>query len=240
MKTNLPKPIIINRIINENYKVKTFVSKTEIKSKPGQFILVWLPRLAERPFAVVDDSPLAFTVAKVGKFTQALHNLKEGDRIWFRGPFGKGVFKLEGEEHLLIGGGYGVAPLYFLAKKSLKGHKMTMIIGAKSKNELLFEEKFNRLRIKVQVATEDGSRGENGLAPNLLYKILSEKKVDCVYACGPMPMLAKVVEICHNFKVNFQISLETIIKCGIGVCGSCSYQGKLVCQDGPVFRHWPF
>lgn len=239
MKVSLPQPTVITKVMAENHKVKTFITQAKIKAKPGQFILVWLPRLAEKPFAVVNDSPLIFTVAKVGNFTQTLHQLKEGDKIWFRGPFGKGVFKKKSGNHLLVAGGYGVAPLYFLTERLLSKQKPLIIIGAKTKKELLFEKRFKNLGCEVLVVTEDGSQGKKGLATNLIDEILLKKKIDCVYACGPEPMLEKVVEICKGNKIKYQISLEALIKCGFGVCGSCSQGGKLICQDGPVFSRWP-
>jgi len=239
MKVSLPQPTNLTKVMTENQKVKTFITQAKIKAKPGQFILVWLPRLAEKPFAVVNDSPLTFTVAKVGSFTQALHKLKAGDRIWFRGPFGKGVFKKKSGNHLLVAGGYGVAPLYFLAKRLLNKQKTLVVIGAKTKKDLLFEKKFRDLGCKVLVTTQDGSWGKKGLATDLLSEVLLKKKIDCVYACGPEPMLEKVVEICRKNRIKYQISLEALIKCGFGICGSCSREGKLICQDGPVFSQWP-
>lgn len=239
MKISLPQPTTIIQVIKENYKVKTFITQAKIKAQPGQFIMVWLPRLAEKPFAVVDDNPLTVTVAKVGNFTRSLHKLKKGDKVWFRGPFGKGVFKKNGKNHLLVGGGYGVAPLYFLANKLLNKSKPMVIIGAKTKKELLFEKRFKNLGLKVLVTTEDGSRGKKGLATDQLEEILLGKKINCVYSCGPEPMLEKVVDICKTYNVNYQVSLEAIIKCGLGVCGSCSRGGKLICLDGPVFSKWP-
>lgn len=239
MRISLPKATTIARVIKENDEVKTFIAQAKIKARPGQFILVWLPRVAEKPFAVVDDAPLTFTVAKVGNFTRVLHRLKKDDKVWFRGPFGKGVFKKKGRNHLLVGGGYGVAPLYFLAKRLLGRQNASVIIGAKTKKELLFEKKFKDAGLKVLATTEDGSKGRKGLATVLLEEILSEKEIDCIYACGPEPMLEKVVEICQSFRKNYQVSLEAIIKCGFGVCGSCSRAGKLVCLDGPVFTRWP-
>lgn len=239
MKTSLPKSVVIKKIIKENFRTKTFVTDIKIKAKPGQFILAWLPRLAERPFAIVNDSPLTFTVVKVGSFTRALHELKKDDKIWFRGPFGQGVFRKRGRSHLLVGGGYGVAPLYFLAKRLPNKRKSTIIVGAKTKKELLFEKKFKDLGLGVLVSTEDGSRGKKGLATDWMKEMPLGKKIDCVYACGPEAMLKGVVEICQSFKKKYQVCLEAIIKCGFGVCGSCTRGSRLACHDGPVFSRWP-
>lgn len=238
MKVSLPQPTVIARVIKENDKVKTFITQAKIKAYPGQFVLIWLPRVAEKPFAVVADSPLTFTVAKVGNFTRALHKLKKGDKIWFREPLGKKGFKRKGRNHLLVGGGYGVAPLYFLTERLLNKSKTTIIIGAKTKRELLFEKRFRNLGAEVLITTEDGSKGKKGLASNRAQEIISKRKIDCVYACGPEPMLGKVVEICKSYRVRYQVSLEAIVKCGFGVCGSCARKGKLICQDGPVFSRW--
>lgn len=239
MKVNLPQPTVIKKIIKENYRVKTFVTEAKIKARPGQFIMVWLPRIAERPFAVVNNNPLTFTVAKVGNFTEAIHRLKKRDKIWFRGPFGRGVFEPKNGANLLVAGGYGVAPLYFLAKKLLQKQKNSIIVGAKTRKELLFGKKFKDLKMKVFPTTEDGSYGGKGSVTHILKELLLKKKINCVYACGPELMLKKVVDICKRHKVNYQVSLEAIMKCGFGVCGSCSRGGKLVCLDGPVFKKWP-
>jgi len=117
MRTSLPKPTRIGQVIVENAKVKTFILETSLEAEPGQFVMIWLPRVNEKPFSLVDADPLTITVARVGPFTSELHRLEVGDRLWFRGPLGRG-FELVGENLLLVGGGYGVAPLAFLAKRA--------------------------------------------------------------------------------------------------------------------------
>jgi len=238
-KTSLPKPITIKKIIQENFRTKTFVTDEKIIAQPGQFVMLWLPRIAEKPFSVVDDHPLTFTAMSVGPFTKNLNSkIEEGDKIWYRGPFGKGTFKTVKAKKLLVAGGCGAAPLLFLAQK-IKDKKTTrVIIGAKTQKELLFEKRFKKLGTKIIITTDDGSKGIKGFATNTLEKILKKEKISGVYSCGPKPMLKKVAEICDKFKTRYQLSLEALIKCGFGVCGSCSCGGKLVCQDGPVFSKW--
>lgn len=240
MKASLPKPITIKKIIQENFRTKSFVTDEKIKAEPGQFIMLWLPRIAEKPFSVVDNHPLTFTAMSVGPFTKNLNSkIKKGDKIWYRGPFGKGTFKAVKGKKILVSGGCGCVPLYFLAKKLRRKKTIRVIVGAKTKKELLFEKKFKELGFKTIVATDDGSKGIKGFTTDVLQEILEKEQVSCVYGCGPEAMLKKVAQICDKFKTRYQLSLEALIKCGFGVCGSCSRGGKLVCQDGPVFSKWP-
>lgn len=239
-KISLPKPIIVKKIIQENFRTKTFMTDVKIKAKPGQFIMLWLPSIAEKPFSVTWDNPLTFTVMSVGKFTKTLNQkIRKGDRVWYRGPFGKRVFRVVKGKKILISGGCGCVPLFFLAK-TLKNKKTTrVIVGAKTKKELLFEKRFKKLGFKTIITTDDGSKGIKGFTTDVLKEILEKEKIVCVYGCGPEAMLKKTREICDKLKTKFQLSLEALMKCGFGICGSCSRGGKLVCQDGPVFSKWP-
>ncbi len=239
-KTSLPTPTTIKKIIKENHLTKTFVLNIKVKAQPGQFIMVWLPRLAEKPFSLTDSNPLTFTVRKLGKFTNYLNSkTKAGETIYYRGPFGKGTFKNTQGKKIFVSGGCGCGPLYFFSK-TLKSKKTTQIIlGAQNKKELLFVNRFKKLGFKTKVCTDDGSQGFKGFTTDLLEKILQKEKISCVYACGPMPMLRKIHKLCKTYKIKYQLSLETLMKCGFGVCGSCAIGNKLVCEDGPVFSRWP-
>jgi dihydroorotate dehydrogenase electron transfer subunit len=235
MKSGLPQPTKIAKIIEENAQVKTFGLEAAVEADPGQFIMVWLPRVDEKPFSLVDADPVTITVAKVGPFTEKLHRLKIDDRIWFRGPLGQG-FELMGERILLIGGGYGVAPLAFLAQRAAgAGRRITAVIGARSRADLVFPRRFAELGCSVVLATEDGSAGVRGLATDVAESLLERGEVDAVYACGPEAMLNRVLELCRGYRLSCQLSLEKYMRCGLGVCGSCQRGGRLVCRDGPVF-----
>lgn len=241
MKISFPQPAIIKKIIKENFRTKTFVTDQKIKAKPGQFIMIWLPKKTEKPFSLMNDNPLTFTVMSVGLFTKSLNTkIKKGDKIWYRGPFGRGVFKNIKGKKIIVSGGCGCILLYFLSKQ-IKNKKITrIIVGAKTKKELLFHQRFKRLGFKTIITTDDGSAGKKGLTTDILEKILQQEKISCVYGCGPEPMLKKVAKICEENKTKYQISLESIIKCGFGVCGNCVLpNGELVCLDGPVFDTWP-
>lgn len=235
MRTSLPQPARIGRVIAESAKVKTFVIEASLEAEPGQFVMVWLPGVNEKPFSLVDADPLTLTVARVGPFTSELHKLRAGDRLWFRGPLGRG-FELVGENLLLVGGGYGVAPLAFLARRAREaGCAVAVIIGAQTKGELVFESRLAGLGCRVVAATEDGSAGVRGLAADVAGDLLSGGDFDAVYTCGPEAMLDRLAEICKGCRIPCQLSREGYMRCGLGVCGSCQRDGLLVCRDGPVF-----
>jgi len=243
-KTSLPIPITVKKIIKENFKTKTFITDINLlNAKPGQFVMIWLPELAEKPFSLTNNKPFAFTVQAVGKFTKTLNNqIRLGDKIWYRGPFGNGTFKNVNGKKILVAGGCGCVPLYFFAK-SLKNKKdikdTKVIVGAKDKQELLFYNRFKKLGFETIIVTDNGSQGIKGFATDVLENILKQEKIACVYSCGPKIMLKKIAILCQQYKTKYQLSLEALMKCGFGICGSCSIGGKLVCHDGPVFSKWP-
>ena len=235
MKSGLPRPTKIADVIEESVKVKTFILEASLEAEPGQFVMVWLPRVDEKPFSLVDADPLTLTVARVGPFTEKLHRLRIDDRIWFRGPLGRG-FELAGENLLLVGGGYGVAPLAFLARRAREaGCEVTVVIGAQRKDDLIFESCFAELGCRVVSATEDGSAGVRGLAAYVADDLLAWGDFDAVYACGPEAMLDRLAEMCMGRYIPCQLSREGYMRCGLGICGSCQRGGMLVCRDGPVF-----
>lgn len=238
MQTSLPKAVLVTKVIQENFKTKSYVCNEKITALPGQFIMIWLPGVGEKPLSLTDNDPLTFTVSAVGKFTKTLNStVKPNDKIWYRGPFGNGVFKIVPGKKILVTGGCGCVPVHFLAK-TIKD-KPEVIVGAKNKAEILFENRFEKLGLKVSVTTDDGSYGYKGFTTDLLAKKIQKEKIACVYACGPEMMLKKIADLCDKFKVQYQLSLEAFMKCGFGVCGSCAKNGKLVCKDGPVFSRWP-
>lgn len=231
----LHRPMSITEIAEETPKVKTFTLDSRLDAQPGQFVMVWRPRLDEKPFSLVSDDPATLTVAKVGSFSGRLHELEVGDRLWIRGPLGRG-FDIRGDRVLLVGGRYGVPPLAFLASRATGITRKVAVIGARTKNELFFEDRFAASGCEVMVVTEDCSAGEGGVCTDIAEALLSEERFDAVYACGPEAMLDEVEEICRQRDIPGQLSKEAYMRCGLGVCGSCQRDGLLVCVDGPVFR----
>lgn len=231
----LPRVIPISKIIQENSYTKTFVMDDAIPdASPGQFVMLWLPGLDEKPFAIVATNPLTLTVAAVGPFTSSLHERHVGDLIGWRGPHGHGFELSASGETLLIGGGYGVAALYFAAQRiQARQGKMTVAIGGRTSDDVLFADRFRALGARVVVATEDGSCGFRGLVTDAARETLDQSSN--VLACGPEAMLLAVMRETLAKNISAQLSVERYMKCGFGICGQCTLSGKLVCQDGPVF-----
>ncbi|MEA3336976.1 MAG: dihydroorotate dehydrogenase electron transfer subunit [Chloroflexota bacterium] len=243
----LHQPMRIMAIRQENATTRSFVLDGKLDALPGQFVMAWLPDIDEKPFGLALADPVTLTIAAVGPFSQALHDLQAGDLIWIRGPLGKG-YLLPGGDHapmrnLLIGGGYGVAPLFFLAQRllSLK-QPVAMIIGARTAHGLLFVEQIRKLGIPLQLTTEDGSQGLPGLVTDAVGPILDgePRLASMIYACGPPGMLQAIARVGMKRRVQVQLSWEAHMRCGIGLCGSCEVgDGWLVCLDGPVFQADP-
>lgn len=224
--------------------VKTFTFKDRqcAKAKPGQFLMLWIPGVDEIPLSVLEaknsEAMVSVAVKRVGEATQALHNLRVGDVIGVRGPFGNS-FTFEKGKALLVGGGVGIAPLAFLAKRLVsKASKTVMVLGAKTRGELLFLDDLKRLcgEENVLASTEDGSCGVKGLASNFADAVLAKEKFERVYACGPEQMVRRVFECAENSGVFFEASLERLMRCAMGICGSCVIGEYRVCRDGPVFN----
>lgn len=144
---------------------------------------------------------------------------------------------------LLIGGGYGVAPLRFLAERLLAAdYAVSMIIGARTAADLLLIDAFQSMDVRLWLTTEDGSAGLRGLATDAIDPALSavSEQTAMVYACGPTGMLRAVAALCRAKGLPMQLSWEAHMRCAIGLCGSCEVgAGWLTCLDGPVFRFNP-
>lgn len=214
----------------------TLVLEGEMSAEPGQFVMVWLPDIEERPFAVVSEAPLRLCVQPVGPFTRALAALAPGDRVWVRGPYGHG-FRLEGERHLLVGGGSGIASLTLLAEVARhRGDAVHVVLGARRADQLMLTWRFAALGCHLTLTTDDGSVGLRGTVLDGIEAVTeSGWQPQAIYACGPEAMLAAVAARAEALAVPCQVSLERVMKCGLGVCGHCHCGEFLVCQDGPVF-----
>ena len=207
---------------------------------PGQFVMAWLPGYEEIPISpsLQDGSVLRLTIAAVGPTSRAFHRLSCGSRVFVRGPYGKG-FALHGlKRPLLVAGGYGIAPLAYAVRHLLRnGAKPVIAVGGRtSKHVYLVDELASLGETEVYVYTEDGSAGKKGLVVDFLVEH-DLGGFDGILACGPERMLYETYKIVKRkgVSVKVQFSVERIIKCGIGICGSCSLGSKLVCRDGPVF-----
>lgn len=232
------RPFRIREKIAENAKTISLVLDGSMACAPGQFGMLWLPGADEKPFSISGSDPLMFTVTRVGPFSDALHALRPGDTLWVRGPFGTG-FSLEPGPTLLVGGGYGAAPLAFLAERLLAadlGSRVEAALGARAAGDLLFTRRFSSLGVPVHAATEDGSEGTRGLVTDIVGPLLASGGFSRVGACGPHAMLEALAEVCRRAGVPAELSYEAYMRCGIGLCGACEHGGRLVCMDGPVFE----
>ena len=233
-----PRRAEIAKIVNESQGVKSFYLRVDLpKPDPGQFLMVWLPGAEEVPMSIsgIIGGNLRISVSREGPTTAKLHELKKGDALFVRGPFGKG-FSL-GDSCLLIGGGYGVAPLIFASEVlSDSGGRWVLAVGAKNASELLFVREARGCG-EVHTATEDGSSGHRGVVTDLMGKLLAERDFDLILTCGPEKMMYEVLRGGLERGIHVQASLERYMKCGFGVCGSCVLDpiGMRVCADGPVF-----
>ncbi len=227
----------IKKIVRETSKAVTLILDGKIKYEPGQFIMLWLPGVDEKPFAVsyLENDYFGITIEKKGSFTTTISRIKPGSKVGIRGPFGNG-FSPKGNS-IIVAGGLGMAPALQLIKHIKDS---TIIQGAKSKDLLLYLEDKGLLamieknRNRIIYCTDDGSFGIHGFTTDILEEMIT-RNTRTVYACGPEIMIKQVFDICEKNSIECQASLERFMKCGIGICGSCCIDDQLVCKDGPVF-----
>lgn len=204
---------------------------------PGQFVNLRIPSLfLRRPISVCDASgnelKLVYRVA--GKGTKQLTHLKSGDTIDVLVELGNGYdLTVSGEQPLLIGGGVGVPPLYYLAKSLIEqGKQVTAVLGFNKAEECFYEAEFQKLGVQTIVTTVDGSYGHKGFVTDAL-----PESYTSFYTCGPMPMMKALYK---TTVTSGQFSLEERMGCGFGACMGCSIQtkngAKRVCKEGPVFQ----
>lgn len=243
--------VTIRQVADDVFRLTVRAPQIAAAAFPGQFVMARVADgfdpLLRRPFSIhrlSADGTLSLLFKVIGKGTNILANVIQGDFIDLIGPLGKG-FDLSCEQPVcLIGGGMGIAPLYFLAQKLADNHRRQtekdhILIGARNRDELhLFAEEFTALGYTVQLATDDGSMGHHGFIPELLNPVLPE--VSLVYTCGPHPMMKSIVGKCRQVDVACQVSLETHMACGMGACLGCTVAGAAgnylhVCKQGPVF-----
>ena len=245
-ETNFLRTVKIERVIKESSLVKTFFFNDKLCAggKPGQFVMVWLPGFDEIPMSISSTGPGDFasiTVADVGEATKLLHKKERNDILGVRGPLGNSFQPSRGRV-LLVGGGTGIAPLLFLTTRLLElKANVTFLFGAKTKEELLFlpqiEKTLSEAGNVAGACTEDGSYGHGGVVTELAEDAMKKGKFDMIYACGKEQMLLKVFRLAEKHRTPLQASLERLMRCAIGLCGSCTIGKYRVCVDGPVFTN---
>jgi len=243
IKNNEMRIVKIHKVKTEVRNVKTIFFEDGLcaSAEPGQFLMVWIPGVDEIPLSLSSASGrlASVTVKEVGEATRALNRMKKGNLLGIRGPFGS-YFRIMGKSALVVGGGIGVAPLLMLVNKLLSEDvETTFIEGAKTRSEILFQDQLTALHeergLEVIFTTDDGSYGIKGLATEAAEKCLSEKKFDAIYACGKEAMIRELRSLAEKHGIQMQASLERIMRCAMGICGSCVIGRCRVCKDGPVF-----
>jgi dihydroorotate dehydrogenase electron transfer subunit len=235
------------------------------EARPGQFLMVKVSDqpypLLRRPFSLHarDKSRVELFFSKAGIGTAMLAEKKPGETLDILGPLGKG-FRLGkrpagGKTVFLVGGGRGIAPLYFSARiLRSRGDRPLIFYGGRTESHLPLLPKLVQQRFETFVSTDDGSLGFHGFVCPMFERELARwrcaprrgrarRRVE-VFACGPDPMLKRVAEIAAAYRVPAQFSLESIMGCGIGACWGCVKKIKTggqtewvkVCEEGPVFR----
>lgn len=215
--------------------------------QPGQFVQVRVDGSAStylrRPISIHDvdlqRNEITLLVQQVGEGTRHLAAAKVGDPINMVLPLGNG-FTLPGQQDkvLLVGGGIGIAPLYYFAKVlNQKGNRPTLLLGGKSQVDLIRLDDYRKLG-ETFVTTEDRSIGEKGFVT--MHSVWQKKSFDKIYVCGPKPMMKAVAKLAAEKGVWCEVSLENLMACGLGACLCCvedTVDGHVcVCKEGPVFN----
>jgi dihydroorotate dehydrogenase electron transfer subunit len=254
-------------VIKKYYKILVFCPGVAKLAKPGQFVQVKVNNgdqpLLRRPLGIhrvmrpaslkrqADCEQIEILYEVLGQGTEILAQRKVGEYLDIIGPLGNG-FDLQtldqGLRPILVAGGMGIAPIVFLAETIInkqvagsKGPKPLVLIGAKTKKQLLCIAQLESLGCEVRVATDDGSRGFRGKVTNLLQRFLAsvDQPALAMYSCGPRPMLKEICRLAKQYNFPAQISLEEHMACGIGACLGCVVNTtdgyKRVCKEGPVF-----
>ncbi len=238
-----PQFIPITKIVDETPQVKTFYFSYSLGSKPGQFIMLWIPGLDQKPFSIGYDDGKQFglTIFNRGPLTKELFEMNIGDRVGITGPYGASFSVKPNTHYIMVAGGYGAAPLGFLAEEAVKlDSTVDFCAGARDQHNLLFEKRIEKLPgATLHLATDDGSKGHKGyvtdLLPNLIKNYKGNKSILLV-TCGPELMEKKVLDVANNLNINCEVSIERFMKCGIGICGQCCVDplGIRMCMEGPV------
>lgn len=250
LQSRLPKTYRIKEVKQETENVRLYTFDGSLGARPGQFIMLWVPGVDEVPLSVAYDDGAETKIAffAVGDTTEALANMNVGDLVGMRGPFGTHYEWKPGQHLALVAGGYGAAPMFFVASESVHhGTTIDVIVGARGKEHLLFLDALESLpHVALHIATDDGSMGFKGYNVQMLDKMLEvtqnpkteEKAIDQIFACGPERMLKAALDISNKYSVPCQLSMERYMKCGYGLCGNCVMDplGVRMCVEGPVVK----
>lgn len=263
----LPHSAIVKEIISETPDIKTFrlIFEDERLQKsftylPGQFVEFSVYGAGEAPFCLASSptrpGQIKCTIKKMGKVTQAIHDLEVGERVGIRGPYGNGfpLKELRGKNLVVVGGGIGLAPLRSLIQNILDKRDeygdLLIIYGARSTEDLVYQKELqewqNSPGVKMVLTVDPGGedqkwQGEIGFVPTILEKVNPSPDNRMLITCGP-PIMIRYVLLGATEKMGYRpqqiiTTLEMKMKCGLGKCGRCNIGRVYVCKDGPVFTY---
>lgn len=243
-------------VIKDIYKFSVKAPEIVEVSKPGNFIEIRVTEgidpFLRRPISIYnldkENGILEFIFQVKGKGTEILAKKEEGNDIDIIGPLGHGTFKYEKYKNIaIIGGGIGIFPLYELSKEAkLNNVKVSCYLGFRNKELVMLEDDFKKVVDSLVITTDDGTYKNKGFAIDYLKQDMEKSKYDCIYACGPLPMLKAIQKYANENNIDCQISLEEKMACGLGVCLGCAVKTAKspkeapeywhVCKGGPVFN----
>ena len=248
-KAQVKATILQNARIKGDY----FCAKLEMASipqlaQPGQFVHVQIPdlshRILRRPFSIfnVEGNTLSLLYKVVGEGTRQLSTIAPQKAVDIVGPLGRPFSPLP-EKSVIVAGGYGCAATYLLAKNA--SVKPLVLIGGRTKEDILLKEEYEALGCQVRVSTDDGSLGLKGRVTQLLQQAINGQT--WLAACGPIPMLKALAELMPSLNLKGELSLDKAMCCGVGACFACVTKVKdaaspdgwryaRVCAEGPVFN----
>jgi len=234
--------------LNEDNYILRLTTEGEIPEiMPGNFAEIKVPNSEDvflrRPISILDadyeKKELSFYIKAIGKGTRKLGKLNIGETVNVIYPLGNHFVVGSQKKVLIVGGGSGIAPFVKLGRElKSKNIETTFLIGARSSSDVFLTDEFAKYG-KVEVTTEDGSRGEKGLVTQHTV-VNADFDFEKVYTCGPDPMMKAVAKIAKDNGVECEASLENMMACGIGACLCCvtptKSGNKVVCAEGPVFN----
>jgi dihydroorotate dehydrogenase electron transfer subunit len=228
----------ITRAVHDTPFDATIEFKDEAPMAPGQFFMVWVYGAEEVPMSASLIGPKgkrAVTARNFGETTAAIRELKFGDRVGLRGPFGNG-FSMAWKKPLFVGGGVGMSSIITAIDAwAAKGRKPVVVVGGRTAKDLLYEARLRRLGAQVHLTTDDGSRGFHGTAVARAGEIMDASPFSQVVACGPERMLVALLAAAKKRSVKSEVAVERLMKCAMGICDVCTMDGLRVCRQGPIF-----
>jgi len=217
------------------------------KALAGQFVMLRIDEKGERiPLTIADydrdKGTITIIFMEVGKTTKQLGKMKEGDKLLnFAGPLGMPSEIEKYGTAVMIGGGVGIAPLYPIVRELKKaGNHIISILGARNEKLLMLEKEIDEFSDELYLCTDDGSKGTKGFVSDVLQKLINDgKKIDIVWAIGPVIMMKVVSDLTRKYNIRTVVSLNPIMVDGTGMCGGCRVsvgdETKFACVDGPEF-----